>query len=322
MFNRLSKTFLITASILFAAFLIFQPIFSADAALVPCGREGQPACTTCDIFILASNVINFVLFSVSPAIAVLLFLIAGFMILLGGANPGLISTGKNIFKTTVYGLLLVFGAWMITNTILKSLAGNYFDEQKDPWYRVVCVEPGVVAPPPLPPLPPPLPLPDLALGQPIASDLISMGINFSTSADCGNDFHASQNIQDIANAQYPAVCSSTCNCQPGGPNENISVNWLILQGLKELYNKMTSAFGVGFTVTSLTTGRHSTNSSHYTGEAVDIILNSSNSSDWQAASAFLDSLGGNAICERTSDSSDDPSCNLANINHIHWTLRR
>lgn len=109
--------------------------------LVPCGREGQPACTTCDIFVLASNVINFILFTITPAIAVLLFLIAGFMILLGGANPGLITSGKNIFKTTVYGLLLVFGAWMLTNTILKSLAGNYFDNQDDPWNRVVCVNP-------------------------------------------------------------------------------------------------------------------------------------------------------------------------------------
>ena len=126
---------------MFAVFLIFQPIYNADAAIVPCGREGQPACTTCDIFVLASNVINFILFTVTPAIAVLLFLIAGFMILLGGANPGLITTGKNIFKTTVYGLLLVFGAWMLTNTILKSLAGNYFDEQDDPWNKVVCVEP-------------------------------------------------------------------------------------------------------------------------------------------------------------------------------------
>lgn len=162
--GRLSKIFLITASIIFAAFLIFQPIYNTNAAgLVPCGQsEDDPAttdikedkpCGTCDVLILVSRVINFVLFTVTPAIAMLLFLIAGFMILLSGANLGLINSGKNIFKTTVYGLILVFGAWMITNTILKSTAGNYFDGQPDPWNKVICVEPGVVIPPPPPPPP-------------------------------------------------------------------------------------------------------------------------------------------------------------------------
>lgn len=126
--------------------------------LVPCGRSQDDRstpedetrkCGTCDILILGSRVINFILFTVTPAIAVLLFLIAGFMILLGGANPGLVGSGKNIFKTTVYGLLLVFGAWMVTNTILKSIAGNSpFTED---WNKVVCAEPSAVAPPPPPP---------------------------------------------------------------------------------------------------------------------------------------------------------------------------
>lgn len=132
--------------------MFFQPVYSVNAAgLVPCGQSEDDlattdivesdTCTTCDVLVLGSRVINFVLFTMTPAIAVLLFLIAGFMILLGGADPGLITTGKNIFKTTSYGLLLIFGAWMITNTILKSIAGNYFDNQPDPWNKVVCVSP-------------------------------------------------------------------------------------------------------------------------------------------------------------------------------------
>ncbi|MBI2064043.1 MAG: transglycosylase SLT domain-containing protein [Candidatus Yanofskybacteria bacterium] len=146
------KTLLISASILFVVFLIFQPIYSTNAAgLVPCGQsEDDPAttdviesnsCTTCDVLVLGSRVINFILFTVTPAIAVLLFLIAGFMILLGGANPGLVTTGKNIFKTTVYGLLLIFGAWMITNTVLKSIAGEGPFTGK--WNEVTCAGGGV-----------------------------------------------------------------------------------------------------------------------------------------------------------------------------------
>lgn len=150
MTNNLAKIFIIIAVILVGGFLIFQPIYSTNAAgLVPCGqseddpktldvKENKP-CTTCDLLVLGSTVINFILFTITPAVAVLLYLIAGFMIILGGANPGQINTGKNIFKTTTYGLFIIFGAWMITNTVLKSLAGEGPFTGK--WYEVTCSNP-------------------------------------------------------------------------------------------------------------------------------------------------------------------------------------
>lgn len=137
--GRISKILLVVAVLLAGVFLIFQPIYNASAAgLVPCGGDGEPACTKCHIFELASRVINFILFTVTPAVAVLLFLIAGFMILLGGASPGTVSTGRNIFKTTVWGLLMIFAAWMITNTILKSLAGEKPFAKN--WNEITCGE--------------------------------------------------------------------------------------------------------------------------------------------------------------------------------------
>lgn len=110
-------------------------------------RDERRICTVCDTLVLASRVINFVLFTLVPAIAVLFYLIAGFLILLGGANPGWVTTGKTIFKNTTWGLIIIFGAWMIANSVLKSIAGNYFDKQPDPWYRVVCTEPAPQPPP-------------------------------------------------------------------------------------------------------------------------------------------------------------------------------
>ncbi len=146
MSSRFSKTFLISASILIVVFLVFQPIYSANAAgLVPCGRsQDDPTtpenetrkCETCDLLVLGSTIINFILFTITPAVAVLLYLIAGFMIILGGANPRQVTTGRNIFKTTTYGLFIVFGAWMIANTVLKSLAGDGKFTKK--WYEVTC----------------------------------------------------------------------------------------------------------------------------------------------------------------------------------------
>lgn len=130
--------------VLVGLFLIYPTVNAAG--LVPCGRTGQAPCTTCDIFQLASNVINFVLFTVVPAIAVLFYLIAGFMILLSRGNSDLIATGKNYFWNTTMGLFIIFGAWMITNTVIKSLAGD--SDVSSNWYKIECAvtETGVVIP--------------------------------------------------------------------------------------------------------------------------------------------------------------------------------
>jgi hypothetical protein len=141
--NHIPKIYLSFLLIFVGVFLIY-PTVSA-AGLVPCGRlQDDPStpedetrmCTTCDIFALASRIINFVLFTLVPAAAVLLYLVAGLIILLAGANPAWFATGKSIFKTTTWGVIIVFSAWMITNTVLKSLAGD--SDVSNNWFRIEC----------------------------------------------------------------------------------------------------------------------------------------------------------------------------------------
>jgi len=125
-------------------FLVY-PVVNA-AGLVPCGRlQNDPStpeedetrpCTICDIFALASRVINFVLFTILPVVAALFYLIGGLMILLSRGDPGLIATGKNWFWNTTWGLVIIFGAWMITNTVLKSLVGD--SDISNNWFRIEC----------------------------------------------------------------------------------------------------------------------------------------------------------------------------------------
>ncbi len=116
----------------------------ATGGLVTCGRTGQAPCTTCDLLVLMSNIINFILFILTPAIATLLYLVSGFMILMGGANPALISQGRNIFKNVTYALFIIFGSWMITNSVLKSIAGDSLFT-KD-WNKVTCNAPAAENP--------------------------------------------------------------------------------------------------------------------------------------------------------------------------------
>ena len=57
--------------------------------------------------------------------------------MLGGANPGMLSTGKSMFKNTFLGLLIVMLTWLITNTLIQSLADpSIFGG--GPWYSLSC----------------------------------------------------------------------------------------------------------------------------------------------------------------------------------------
>lgn len=513
--------------------LLILPIlaFAIDVPglpLVPCGRSGQALCTKCDLFQLLKNVIDFIVGALMPALGILLFVWGGFLILLGGARPELVSKGKTIFWNTFLGIMIMLGAWMITNTLIKSVGAKY--DTANTWWQFTCVDtPSGTPPPTTSPTPTPPPAGnctgvecsdsnlnvcaqntsancvetevnkwDSQIKMAAAGNQIGSGINtvalvkaimsqesggrtnvtspagacgimqllpetanrskagctsenitcgwlndannvqanicisinylkslssscgtspinlaagynggggnegacdpsqscascsmcgteptrrwectwdgpdgehkrcnvdraagsfsetrkyapkvaycyskfggsgeipgtsqdkakklidaiglgsFSTGADCGNSFHARQNIQDIAAGKFPAVCSPTCSCVTGGSSGSVTVDSSLLDGLIQL-----SQSGVVFKVNSLTTGKHTSTSTHYKGHGVDIAPNGSSSSEWIKARDFLNKLGGNAICENKSGGSVS-SCSPipSSVDHIHWT---
>src|SRR3989344_2331308 len=142
------KILVFIVAVFSVSFLFFNSIQPASAALVPCGlseddlstpEDETALCTICDTLKLFSRIINYILFTLVPAIGVLLYLYAGFLILLGGANPKLVATGRSVFSTTTWGLVIIFVAWMVTNSVLKSIAGDSVFT-KD-WNKVVCMNP-------------------------------------------------------------------------------------------------------------------------------------------------------------------------------------
>jgi len=344
--------------------------------LVPCGLQEQPEgkdpavhdytrpCTTCDLFRLAKNIIDFILYIVIP-IGALLFIIGGLMILLGGANQALVAKGKTIFWNTFIGLVIIFGSWMIVNTLIKSFGPN--QAKNVPWWKFECrseavekdekddyifgciAENGIYAcspgdRPDCSDVPNNAcegrsciiihkslcgkkviveePTEELRRVQPLAQAVLNSSIRLSASADCGDAFHARQNIRDMANGKFPAVCSPDCACVPGGISGTVVVNPNILEGLIGLNSYMQkNNIPGGFTITSLTTGRHSANSSHYRGEGVDIVPGSEDPFIWQRVRNYLQGFGGGtAFCEKV-NGERDPNCS-DNVDHIHWTLRR
>jgi hypothetical protein len=83
---------------------------------------GTTPCTSlCD---LINTFINIVYFLMSIAIFIItpiMFIWGGIMIMLAGANPGMLETGKKIFTGTVIGLAIVLCSYLLVSTVIKVL---------------------------------------------------------------------------------------------------------------------------------------------------------------------------------------------------------
>lgn len=97
--------------------------------LIPC--EGNN-CEVCDIFRLISNVVNFVTFDIAAPLAGLILAYGGFKLFTSGGNETERNKGTKAIWAAVWGLLIAFGAWVIINAIIGSLAGSSFSES---WYQ-------------------------------------------------------------------------------------------------------------------------------------------------------------------------------------------
>jgi hypothetical protein len=81
--------------------------------LVPCGNPGQSACTLCDFFVMFDNIVEFFLIKIVPALAALMIAIGGFIYIFSQGDPNMLAWSKQIFTSIVYGLLIIYGAFLI-----------------------------------------------------------------------------------------------------------------------------------------------------------------------------------------------------------------
>ena len=230
--------------ILVASVLIFSGPFSAHAAgLVPCGGATEPPCELCKLVDLGQNIINFGILA-AVLLSGLMFAYAGVLYFTAAANEGQIKKAHGIFGTVFIGLLLVLGAWLIVDTVMKSfLPSGSVNVGKipGPWNDIQCV-----------PQPTPEPL--------------------------------SQGLINVLNAGTPSALSGQCNrcetvaafaCKPG-----VSCN--AAQDLNLKLGSYATALGTNANSLQTTEGwppqysDHVGNSLHNTGEAVDMsFINSS-----------------------------------------------
>lgn len=175
----MKKIFIISFLILFLAPVMVSAVDNPYCAqipdkdktggIVPCGRDcNDPStaadetvsCGLCHLFVMTNNIIQKIFKWVAPTIAVLMLIIGGALFLFGGAKPDTITRAKGIITSVVIGLLIIFSAWVIVNTVFEKLKiVNMPSGWK--WWEIKCSAENTTmaqmpeqAAPPTPPMPP------------------------------------------------------------------------------------------------------------------------------------------------------------------------
>ncbi len=116
---------------------------ACDKPLVPCGPgTSKNDCEFCDLFVLFDNIVDFLLICIVPPVAVLMIAIGGFMYFFAFLNPGsegqpaLLSKARSLFSTVIWGLLIIFSAWIIVSAFFQIIGVAEWTGLKQEWWII------------------------------------------------------------------------------------------------------------------------------------------------------------------------------------------
>ncbi|MBI2452793.1 MAG: hypothetical protein HYV55_01010 [Parcubacteria group bacterium] len=117
-----------------------------QGGLVPCGYdlngngtfEASERCQPCDIFSLIKRILDFVLFAIVPAIAVLMVVIGGSYFLFSQGNPANIQRGRDILTSVVGGLIIVYASWLVVNLFFVAIGVQQWTGLGGGFFSIPC----------------------------------------------------------------------------------------------------------------------------------------------------------------------------------------
>jgi len=113
------------------------PSLSLAAGLVPCGTRDNPRmCTGCDMVSLIQNIIS-MLFKYSIVIGAIFIMIAGFNMMFAAGNAGKVALAWKGIKAVIVGIVIIFSAWIIVNTVILYFSKGY-PELQSSWNKLNC----------------------------------------------------------------------------------------------------------------------------------------------------------------------------------------
>ena len=105
----------------------------------PVAGNGLPACNVCSLLQMISNIVKFIVLDITMPLAGLLFLIGGIMMVAAGGSEERFKKGKKVFTSTVFGILIVLGSWVIINTLITTFGPNVSGfVSGGSWWNVKC----------------------------------------------------------------------------------------------------------------------------------------------------------------------------------------
>ena len=127
---------LLVFSGLFLCFVAGQ-VLAQSEGLVPCGEPGNP-CKLCHFFVMFDRIVDFVLIDIVPPIAALMLVIGGVMFFTAAGDPGKLTKAKSLLTSVVFGLIIVYGAWLIINTFFLTIGVNEWTGLGEGWFTYPC----------------------------------------------------------------------------------------------------------------------------------------------------------------------------------------
>lgn len=121
--------------ILFALlFVSFFVAFSVNAGgLVPCGGQDEPECEICHLWQLFSNLINFLLFKLAVPVAVFMIVVSGLIYITSAGKDKQLQLAKSIIFNVIIGIVIMMSAWLMVDTIIKTIASSSSEAGQIMW---------------------------------------------------------------------------------------------------------------------------------------------------------------------------------------------
>jgi len=122
---------------------IFFPFYTqaiCEGPIVPCGREGTPPCTLCQLFALLDNILRFIITCLVPIVSVLMFTIGGVLFILSQfdiVSLGIFIKAKGTVTAVVVGLVVIFIAWVFLNLFLSTIGIAEWTGLGS-WWEITC----------------------------------------------------------------------------------------------------------------------------------------------------------------------------------------
>ncbi|MEA2092734.1 MAG: pilin [Patescibacteria group bacterium] len=104
------------------------------AGLVPC-KIGE--CNICHLFQLFTNIVTFVLTVIVPPVATIMFIYGGIIFYTSGGVPEKVKKAKDIITYTVFGLVIIYSAWVVVGTFLNIIGVAEWTGLTE-WWEIDC----------------------------------------------------------------------------------------------------------------------------------------------------------------------------------------